>query len=50
MAYDLLAREGVFVGPSSALNCVGAVKLAQRLGRGKVCDGHRLRLAAPRDS
>jgi cysteine synthase A len=44
MAHYLLRREGLFVGSSSALNCVGAVRLARRLGPGKVvvtilCDG-----------
>ena len=35
MAYYLLRREGIFVGPSAALNVVGAVKLARKLGPGK---------------
>jgi len=40
----LLRHEGLFVGPSAALNVVGAVKLARVLGRGKtvvtiLCDG-----------
>jgi len=44
MAYYLLKREGIFVGPSAAMNVVGAVKLARRLGPGKsivtvLCDG-----------
>ena len=44
MAYHLLRQDGVYVGPSAALNVVGAVKLARRLGPGKVivtilCDG-----------
>jgi cysteine synthase A len=44
MAYYLLRREGVFVGPSAALNVVGAVKLARKLGPGHtvvtvLCDG-----------
>lgn len=49
MAYYLLRREGVFVGPSAALNVVGAVKLARRLGPGHtvatvLCDsGERYR-------
>ena len=39
-----LTRDGLFVGGSAALNCVGAVKLARRLGPGKtivtlLCDG-----------
>jgi cysteine synthase A len=44
MAHFLLARDGLFLGASAALNCVGAVRLARRLGRGSVvatilCDG-----------
>lgn len=44
MAYYLLRREGIFVGPSAALNVVGAVKLARKLGPGHtvatvLCDG-----------
>ena len=50
MAHWLLRNEGVFVGPSAALNVVGAVKLARQLkatsGRGRrlsvatvLCDG-----------
>ena len=44
MVYWLLKRDGIFVGGSAALNCVGAVKLARKLGKGKViatilCDG-----------
>jgi len=34
MAYYLLRNDGLFVGASSALNCVGAVKLAKKLGPG----------------
>lgn len=34
MAHYLLRHEGLFVGGSSALNCVGAVKLARKLGPG----------------
>lgn len=34
MAHYLLQHEGLFVGGSSALNCVGAVKLARKLGPG----------------
>ena len=34
MAYYCLRNEGIFVGPSAALNVVGAVKLARRLPRG----------------
>ncbi|NJK34097.1 MAG: cysteine synthase A [Oscillatoriales cyanobacterium SM2_2_1] len=44
MAYYLLRRDGLFVGSSAALNVVGAVRLAQRLGPGHaiatiLCDG-----------
>lgn len=44
MAYYLLRNEGLFVGPSAALNVVGAVKLARKLGPGSrvatvLCDG-----------
>jgi cysteine synthase A len=44
MLYWLLAHDGLFVGGSAALNCVGAVKLARALGPGKtivtiLCDG-----------
>ena len=44
MAHYLLRNEGVFVGPSAALNVVGAVKLARKLGPGcrvatVLCDG-----------
>jgi cysteine synthase len=44
MAYYLLRNEGVYVGPSAAMNVVGAVKLALRMGRGArvvtiLCDG-----------
>lgn len=34
MAHYLLHHEGLFIGSSSALNCVGAVKLARELGPG----------------
>lgn len=34
MAYHLLREEGIFVGPSGALNVTGAVKLAELLGPG----------------
>ncbi|CAM9535731.1 unnamed protein product, partial [Heterosigma akashiwo] len=34
MAHYLLRKEGLFVGASSALNCVGAVLAAQSLGPG----------------
>ncbi|MBK6692925.1 MAG: cysteine synthase A [Myxococcales bacterium] len=44
MAHYLLKHDGLFVGSSAALNCVGAVKLARAMGPGKVivtmlCDG-----------
>ena len=47
MAGFLLQEDGIFVGSSSAMNCVGAVKMAQVLGPGHtivtcLCDqGHR---------
>jgi len=46
MLFDLLHREGIFVGVSSALNVVSAVELAKKLGPGHtivtvLCDaGH----------
>jgi cysteine synthase A len=44
MVHWLLTHDGLFVGGSAGLNCVGAVKLARRLGPGKtivtiLCDG-----------
>ena len=44
MAFYCLRNEGVFIGPSAALNVVGAVKLARQLGPGAtvctvLCDG-----------
>ena len=44
MVHWLLARDGLFVGGSAALGCVGAVKLARRLPPGStivtiLCDG-----------
>ena len=44
MAYHLKQKDGIFVGPSAALNCVGAVRLASHLGPGHtvvtvLCDG-----------
>ena len=44
MAYHVLKHDGLFMGPSAALNVVGAVKLARKLGPGKtvvtvLCDG-----------
>lgn len=43
----LLRNDGLFVGSSAAMNCVGVVKLARKLGPGHtiatiLCDGgHR---------
>ena len=34
MAGHLLRRDGLFVGSSAAMNCVGAVKVARALGPG----------------
>ncbi|XP_073123638.1 cysteine synthase 2 [Henckelia pumila] len=34
MSRYLLNNDGLFLGSSSAMNCVGAVKVAQKLGRG----------------
>jgi cysteine synthase A len=44
MAHFVLRRDGLFIGSSSALNCVGAMRLARQLGPGKtivtmLCDG-----------
>lgn len=44
MAQFLLHNEGLYVGSSSAVNCVGAVKLARMMGNGRtivtiLCDG-----------
>eukprot|EP00752_Nemacystus_decipiens_P006373 g5745.t1 len=44
MVYNLLHYEGLFVGASSALNMVGAVKTAEAVGKGNtvvsvLCDG-----------
>lgn len=44
MAYHLLRHDGIFVGPSAALNMVGAYRLAKHLGPGHtvvtvLCDG-----------
>jgi cysteine synthase len=44
MTHWLLRKDGLFVGGSAGLNCVGAVKLARKLGPGKtivtiLCDG-----------
>lgn len=35
MARWLVERDGIFVGSSSAVNCVAAVRVARRLGKGK---------------
>merc|ERR1711972_987874 len=35
MAHYLLKHEGLFVGSSAAVNCVGAVKAARAMGSGK---------------
>lgn len=35
MARYLVENDGIFVGSSSAVNCVAAVRTAQRLGPGK---------------
>ncbi|KAH7061896.1 pyridoxal phosphate-dependent enzyme, beta subunit [Auriculariales sp. MPI-PUGE-AT-0066] len=44
MLYELLDKEGIYLGASSALNVVAAVDLAEKLGPGKtivtvLCDG-----------
>ena len=44
MARQLLERDGLFVGGSAAMNCVGAVRVARQLGPGHtivtvLCDG-----------
>lgn len=36
MAHYLLRNDGLFVGSSSAMNCVGAVRMARELGPGHV--------------
>lgn len=47
MANYLLRNDGLFIGSSAAMNCVGAVKAARALGPGHtivtmLCDGgHR---------
>lgn len=50
MSRYLLRNEGLFVGSSSAVNCVGAVKLACKLPKGSVvvtllCDGGQRHLS-----
>jgi cysteine synthase A len=44
MLHHLKTKEGLYVGPSAALNVVGAMKLARILGPGHtiatvICDG-----------
>ncbi|CDZ98420.1 cysteine synthase [Phaffia rhodozyma] len=44
MVYRLLDEEGIYIGASSALNVVAAVKVAEKLGKGStvatiLCDG-----------
>jgi cysteine synthase A len=44
MVFDLISEEGVFVGASSGLNVMAAIKVAQKLGPGHtvvtiLCDG-----------
>jgi cysteine synthase len=44
LLHFMLREEGIFLGGSAALNCLGAVKLARKLGPGKriitiLCDG-----------
>ena len=47
MAHFLMRHDGLWVGSSAAMNCVGAVKAARQLGPGHtivtvLCDGgHR---------
>lgn len=56
MVHYVLERDAMFVGSSSGLNLVGAVRLARELGRGKtivtlICDGggrYQSRLFNPR--
>ncbi|KAL3133324.1 hypothetical protein ABBQ38_007201 [Trebouxia sp. C0009 RCD-2024] len=50
MAAYLLRNDGLFVGSSAAMNCVGAVKLARNLGPGHtiatiLCDGGQRHLS-----
>ncbi|DBB09331.1 hypothetical protein WJX82_005605 [Trebouxia sp. C0006] len=50
MAAYLLRNDGLFVGSSAAMNCVGAVKLARKLGPGHtiatiLCDGGQRHLS-----
>lgn len=44
MVYEMLAHDGLFMGASSALNVVAALRMAQQLGKGShvvtlICDG-----------
>ncbi len=44
MVHWLLRKDGLFVGGTAGINCVGAVKLARKLGKGStvvtvLCDG-----------
>ena len=50
MAQFLLRNDGLFVGSSAAMNCVGAVKAARLLGPGHtivtvLCDGGQRHLS-----
>ena len=50
MAAYLLRNDGLFVGSSAAMNCVGAVKAARALGPGNtvvtvLCDGGQRHLS-----
>ena len=50
MSRYLLRQEGLFVGSSSAVNCVGAVKAAAQLPKGStivtlLCDGGQRHLS-----
>jgi cysteine synthase A len=50
MARHLVKEDALFVGSSSAMNCVGAVKVAQKLGPGHtivtiLCDGGQRHLS-----
>lgn len=40
MVYNLLHYEGLFVGASSALNMVGAVKTEEAVGEGSTVGKH----------
>lgn len=50
MAHYLLRNDGLWVGSSAAMNCVGAVKAARQLGPGHtivtlLCDGGQRHLS-----